>query len=502
MKTSTVVATVTWWLCVGTHSFAQPARQITPLSGPQAAPFQPTHPIVIVGGMMIDGSGSAPKQDQALVIRGERIEWIGPMGEVTIPESAEVIDATGMTVMPGLINGNGYVTLRGIYPAPAANLTRAEFESRWNETWSGWEKRAWLWLMRGVTGIRNSSGPLSRVRSMKQAIDSGQVAGPRIYMGGTLIFSEPHFKFWTRNTPDPKAVDWMRNEFAFTVVKDPDRDTDPLVAEDIRYWKFYLSDQPWDGKNEFTDQELKFMFDKAHRHGIRVDLHSGVHMGRAVPLGVQTVQHPFLREHLVEPEVIQSFVRMGTYASTCLTQVVVVPQFAADPHHFNDTLYSSSLTPEEYRVLMRYRDRMLWNLQHPAEPGLLIGDPQPFAARGALSFNEQQKQRQTARENMHRFIEAGVKFWMATDSEAFLNFQQENPDANEMRYMVELGMSPMEAILASTRNGAEALGILDQVGTLEAGKLADVIIVPGNPLADLEVMKRVFVTIKGGVRYK
>jgi imidazolonepropionase-like amidohydrolase len=182
--------------------------------------------------------------------------------------------------------------------------------------------------------------------------------------------------------------------------------------------------------------------------------------------------------------------------------MVVVPQFAADPHRFNETLYSSSLTPEEYRVLMRYRDRMLWNLRHPAEPGLQIGDPQPFAASGALSFNEQQKQRQTARENMRRFIKAGVKFFMATDSEAFLNFQQEDPDANEMRYMVELGMTPMEAILAATRNGAEALGILDQVGTLEAGKLADVIIVPGNPLADLEVMKRVFVTNKGGVRYK
>jgi len=502
MKTRIVVAPIALLLYTGTLSLGQAPREMAPLSGPQVPPFRPTHPIVIVGGLMIDGTGSAPKQDHSLVIRGERIEWIGPLGEVRIPEGAEVIDAAGMTVMPGLINGNGYVTLRGIYAAPAANLTRAEFEARWSETWAGWEKRAWVWLMRGVTGIRNSSGPLARVRSMKQAIDRGEVAGPRIYMGGTLIFSEPHFKFWTRKTPDPKAVEWLRNDFAFTVVKDLDKDTDQLVAEDIRYWKFYLTDEPWDGKNEFTDHELKFMFDKAHRHGIRVDLHSGIHMRRAVPLGVQTVQHPFLRNHLVEPEVIESFVRMGVYASTCLTQMVAVPQFAADPHHFNETLYSSSLTPEEYRVLMRYRDRMLWNLNHPDQPGLLIGDPQPFAAAGALSFNQEQHQRETARQNMRRFIQAGVKFFMATDSEAFLNFQQENPDANEMRYMVELGMTPLEAIRASTRNGAEALGILDQVGTLEVGKLADVIIVPGSPLTDIEVMKRVFVTIKGGVRYK
>jgi imidazolonepropionase-like amidohydrolase len=483
--------------------FAQAAPGSAPLTGPQdGPPFRPTHPIVILGGMMIDGTSSRLRQDQALVIEGERISWLGPMEEVQIPSGAEVIDASGMTVMPGLINGNGYVTLRGIYPAPAADLTLQQLQDRWDETWSAWQKRAFVWLMRGVTGIRNSSGPLARVRSMKQAIDRGEVAGPRIYMGGTLIFSEPHFRFWTRNTPDPKAVEWLRKEFAFTVVKDVDRDTDALVSDDIRYWKFYLTDEPWDGKNEFTDDELRFMYEKAHRNGIRVDLHSGVHMRRAVALGADTVQHPFVRNELVEWDVIQSFVKNGTFASTCLTQNVVVPQFAADPHHFNEVLYSTSLSPEEYRILMRYRDRMLWNLKNADSPGLLIGDPQPFAAKGALSFNEQQKQRQTARENMRRFIKAGVKFFMATDSEAFLNFQQENPDANEIRYMVELGMTPMDAILAATRNGAEALGILDQVGTLEKGKLADVIIVPGNPLLDLKVMERIFVTIKGGVRYK
>ena len=145
---------------------------------------------------------------------------------------------------------------------------------------------------------------------------------------------------------------------------------------------------------------------------------------------------------------------------------------------------------------------MLWNKNHPDQPALLIGDPQPFASRGRRTFREQQAGMQIAKENMRRFIKAGVKFFMATDTGAFLNFQQNDPDVHEMRTMVELGMTPMEAILSATRNGAEALGILDEVGTLEEGKLADVIVVPGNPLLDMNVMKRVYVTIKGGVRYK
>ncbi len=475
------------------------AQELPELQGP---PYRPTRPIAIVGGLLIDGTGRSPQHDQAVLVVGERIDWIGPMEEIQIPEGAEVIDAKGMTIMPGLINGNAYIQLRAIYPAPAADLTLEEFQARWEETWSTWKKRAFTWLMRGVTGIRNTSGPLEKVRAWKHAIERGEVAGPRVYLGGTLIFSEPHFKFWTRNTPDPAAVEWMRNDFAFTVVRDVDKDTDPLVADDIDYWKFYFSNETWDGKNDFSDEEVKFIIDKAHKNGIRIDAHCGVHMGRAVELGVDTVQHPFSSRELVEWDIVENFARKGVFASTCLANALVRAGMTADPHRLNETLYSTSLTAVEYRTLIRYRDRMLWNKNHPDEPMLLIGDPQPFATRGRRTFNEQQEGMRIAKENMRRFIKAGVKFFMATDTGAFLNFQQDNPDVNEMRSMVELGMTPMQAILSATRNGAEALGVLDEVGTLEEGKLADVIVVPGNPLLDMNIMKRVYVTIKSGVRYK
>ena len=89
---------------------------------------------------------------------------------------------------------------------------------------------------------------------------------------------------------------------------------------------------------------------------------------------------------------------------------------------------------------------------------------------------------------MRRFIRAGAKFSMGTDTPAFLNFQQEDPNADEMRFMVELGMSPMQVSEASTRIGAEALGLTEELGTIEVGKLADVIVVAGNPLLDTRAM--------------
>jgi len=113
-----------------------------------------------------------------------------------------------------------------------------------------------------------------------------------------------------------------------------------------------------------------------------------------------------------------------------------------------------------------------------------------------------QAQRAISHENMRRFIRAGAKFSLGTDTPAFLNFQQDDPNAVEYRYMVEKGMDPMDAIIAATRNGAEALGLEGQLGTIEEGKLADIIVIAGNPLADIDSLKRVYAVIKGGVRFK
>ena len=171
---------------------------------------------------------------------------------------------------------------------------------------------------------------------------------------------------------------------------------------------------------------------------------------------------------------------------------------SADPHRFDETTYIMSMDPKEYRILMRYREKMLANNEQSRRAGLRdlrsraaeAADENPdeddaFGLTGP-SWNELQRRREISRENMRRFIRAGAKFSMGTDTPAFLNFQQEDPNANEMRYMVELGMSPMQVIEASTRNGAEAMGMLDELGTIEAGKLADVIVVAGNPLEDIE----------------
>jgi imidazolonepropionase-like amidohydrolase len=301
------------------------------------------------------------------------------------------------------------------------------------------------------------------------------------------------------------------------------RDTDAYLGSEFNYWKLSMANDRWDGRNDFTDEELRLLIDKAHQSGKIVDVHAGGHndgLRRMLAFEVDTLEHPFYGHELIAMDIIQGYVKKGVIVDTLLTVMIVGAQRAADPHRFDETLYSMSMDPREHRILMQYRDTMLRNLRTPNERGLPIYDvarppdfpevrpgqgnaPENMTTTGqGPSVAQQQLQVQTSKENMRRFIKAGATFAMGTDTGSFLNFQQEDPNANEMMYMVEMGMTPMQAIEASTRNGAEALGLLKELGTIEKGKLADVIVVAGNPLQNMAAMKRVAVVVKGGVRYK
>lgn len=490
--------------------------------GPQAPPYRPARPIAIVGGLLVDATGAPPRHDQAVLVEGARIAWVGPMEQLKAPAGAEVIDAAGMTIMPGLINSNQHIQLNPLFPSPIANLPGVTIRARWQHTWAGQPQRAFVYLMQGITSMRNTSGPAAQLLATKRKIDAGELPGPRLFLGAALFMSDENFAAYLKRQRTPAdAVAFFRNDFAYHIVSDVDRDTKAYEGHEFNYWKLIMSDEKFDGANDFTDDTLRAFIAKAHRLGKKVDVHCGGNndgLRRMLAFDVDTLEHPFYGGELIDWDIITGYKKKNVIVDTLLTVMINGAQRAADPHRFDETLYIMSLEPSEYRILMEYRDKMQANLKNPEKPGIPAYDstnppdfpdltvPRPDGdlvdTGRAPSFNDLQKRLRTSKENMRRFIKAGVKFSMGTDTGAFMDFQQEDPNANEMMYMVEMGMDPMAAIQASTRNGAEALGLLKELGTIEAGKLADVIVVAGNPLQDMAAMKRVAYVIKGGVRYK
>ena len=505
---SFLVALMSATAAVGVHAW-----------GPQAPPYRPDKPIAIVGGLLIDATGAPPRMDQTVVIQGERIVAIGPMDTIAVPDGAEVIDAAGMTVMPGLINSNQHIQLNPLFPSPPANLPLANFRARWERNWARQPYHAFVYLMQGITSLRNTSGPAKQILPVKHAIDRGEIPGPRLFLGAALFQSAVSFERYAAQQRTPAdAVPFVRDEFAYHVVGDVDKDTRAYEGADFNFWKLLMSSDKFDGKNDFSDEQLRAFIAKAHRLGKKVDVHCGGSndgLRRMVAFDVDTLEHPFLRNQVVDLDIIEGYVKKGVIVDTLLVQMIADTLLAIDPHRLDESLYAMSLDPNEYRILLQYRDKMLANLKQPSAPGVPYYDaanPPDFpqlagalggpAGRDNLPVEELRRRIQVSKENMRRFIKAGAKFSMGTDTGAFLNFQQEDPNATELMLMVEMGMDPLKAIQAGTRNGAEALGMLKDLGTIEKEKLADVIVVAGNPLRNMAAMKRIAYVIKGGVRYK
>ena len=485
--------------------------------GPQEPPFVPEQPIAIVNGDLIDATGTPPKLGYTVIIEGERITTVGSHDEVKIPDGALVIDAEGMTIMPGIINSNQHVQLHPLFKASAADLPLDVLIARWDENFSRMPGKSYHYLMQGITSMRQTSGPSSKLLPLKQKIDSGELAGPRLFLGGALFISQQHFESYIRENDTPEeSIEWLRNEFAYNVIEDIEKDTDAFLGPQYNYWKLYMSDEEYDGKNDFSDSDLRYIIDKAHKHGKRIDVHTGgsnAGLARMTEFNIDTLEHPFYGSFEVADETINAYVKNGVIIASLLRVFVSVAERSQDPHRFNESLYIMSMEPEDYRLLLRYRDKILANRKNPSKPGQALYENYAATLEGEgaanavsdfsdLSYIQVQERREVSIRNMRKFIRAGARFSLGTDTPTFLNFLQEDPNALEYANMIEYGMTPMDAIIAATRNGAEMLGMEQELGTIEEGKLADVIVVAGNPLADIAALKRVYAVIKGGVRYK
>lgn len=390
---------------------------------------------------LIDGTGKPAVPGMAMVIVDGRIQSIGTAAKIKTPAGAEVIDLTGKFVMPGLVNVHGHVG------ATVDMQQGPQFYTKENV-----EKQLQTYASYGVTTVMSLGTDLDPVFQVRNEQRAGRPHFARVYTAGR--------GFTLKNgTPLPQG---LRYEVAT-----PD-EVEPIVAklaaEKVDMVKIWVDDNFGRGK-KLPIKLSKAVIDSAKKHGLHVAAHI-VDLEDAkqlVDAGVYALAHS-VRDRDVDQALIDAMKKRGVWQMPTLTREISTFVYAESPKFLNDPFLTRSVPPAVIAAVKsdNYIQGIKASRDYPRYHGLL----------------------DMAEKNLKRESDAGVKIAMGTDSGPPARFQGYF-EQWELELMTDAGLTPMQVMVDATKNGAELLGVARDLGTLERGKWADLIVLGKNPLDDI-----------------
>jgi len=395
---------------------------------------------------MIDTINGRVLTDQVIIIEGDRIKEVG--SGLAIPAGATVIDLSKMTVLPGLTDAHTHITTQagGDY-----------YEELFRKSFIDEAVNAHIYSKRtleaGFTTVRNVGASAFIDVALKRSIDKGDIVGPRVipatmFIGSTGSHGDLNgFSPWLDDKTPPDmsgiadGVDALRKKVRYLI---------KYGAEVIKFGASagVLTEEESVGAPQFSQEEMNAIVDEAKLHGVKVCAHAhGTEaIKMAIRAGVASVEHG----SLIDEEGIRMMKERGTYL---------------DADIYNDDYilaeYAKFNTPK--KIIDKERS---------------IGRHQ--------------------RENFKKAVLAGVKIAFGTDAGVYPH----GWNAKQFAKMVEWGMTPMSAIQASTVNNADLFGWSDRIGSITAGKYADIVAVDGDPLQNVGILENIGFVMKGGAIYK
>lgn len=444
----------------------------------------------ITAGTLIDGNGGPPVTDAVVVINGSRIGAAGPRSSVRIPDGATVIDAKGRYVVPGFIDTNAHLSVYGGYE------TLVRYQSRQNEIVL---EAAQMELKYGVTTVRDSYGALIPLTQVRDAIARGEAVGSRIQAAGNIVGWGGPFSISFGLTPQTNLTLFQEQMNDF-LAQGAGEDLNDMTPAELRVAiDKYLDKGPdfikYGGTSHFSrptfigfsPEAQKVMVEEAHKRGKVAEIHSTTIEGLRLSImaGIDLIQHPEVLNPKEMPDDLVSLIHQRNIIGSML---------------------SNTLTGEIWTKHLKTKEEALKKIQEAEKKG-----PQR-----ALTSAEVRKRAtdlgvdlETRRGNAQKLIKAGCVITVGTDSYwgAAPEFAREPKPEHQNHGMgtiigieglVELGMTPSQAIVAATKNGAIACRRLNEFGTLEAGKLADLVILDADPLADIHNIRKVRSVMKEG----
>lgn len=404
----------------------------------------------IVNATLIDGSGRDPVPGATIVIDEHRIADIG--AGIEPPRGAEIIDAAGLTVMPGMIDCHVH-----LFGKVAGIMERQRLPTSLQILHGA--KNARRTLDSGFTAVRDAGGsPLG----LKMAIDEGMIPGPRMRISVT------HFSqtggHGDQTMPSGARLNSVRgngSEWPDNLVDGPDevrRGVRLVLRAGADFVKICTTggvmsptDEP--GHTAFNPEEIAVFVYEARAKGKTVMAHAQGTEGirNAVFAGVESIEHCIYPDD----ETLAEMAKRGTF----MVPTLVAPQW-----------------------VLRYAETMPDSL-HPA------------SIRKAKQVGDDHKNA------FSRALDAGVRVAFGTDQ----GVGPHGRNAEELLLMVQGGMSPMQAIVAATKTASECIHMDDEIGTLEEGKLADLLVVDGDPLSDIGILRsrdHLLLIMQGGKAHK
>ncbi len=419
-----------------------------------------TRPVVIQGGTLIDGTGREAIEDAAIVIHQGRIQEVGKRGQVTLPQGAEVIDAKGKTILPGLIDGHCHL-----------------------RDWMGE-----LYLHFGITTCPTiSNNPVDWVIAQREGVRNGTIRGPRVWASGNVI-----------DGPPPAGLSGLRRQRASIIVEN---------EEEARKAVRMLAEKGVDGIKLFErlkPEAAKAAAAEAHRLGKPVLGHS-LDIFASADAGYQSTEHSWsvLFTSIQDPKkkAALDMDRMKGKVDTDEAHIHMEPAMfdriikvmVEKNVHWSPTwaTWFRPLSPRA-QEMKRRELQLLKNPDLRYLPSYILKDTESFFAKYENAAAEKHSQLvagyKMIQDFVRRFAAAGGKIHSGSDPNHVVPGYAVHA---ELEMLTEAGLTPLQAIQTASINVAEAWGKQKDYGSVEKGKVADIVIVNGDPLKDISATQQV-----------